>query len=119
MAFPKNSSSSFTKLLNYPITKCLSSLLRHHHRLLRSQRLARVRGHGNQQRFFAIDQVAGVERGQLESVAVGNGICRAGLNTIPAEDAAVVVDVIDLGVAFGAADAVFFSVLSRFNVNTV
>src|SRR5579859_4606427 len=97
----------------------LGSLLWHHHCLLRRQGLAGVGGHGHQQSFFAIDQIAGVERGQLEAVAVCNGVSGAGLNAIAAENAAVVVDVIDLGVALGAADALFFGIVGRFNVNAV
>jgi hypothetical protein len=102
------------------ITRCSSgSFLRHNDRLLWSQRLAGVGGHGYQQSFFAINQVAGIERCQFETMAVGDGVCGASLDAISAEDAAVVVDVIDLGVAFGATDAVLFRVFGRLNVNAV
>src|SRR5579859_3698255 len=97
----------------------LGPLLGHNHRLLRRQGLAGVGGHGHQQSFLAIDQVAGVEGGQLETVAVGDGVRGAGLNAIAAEDAAVVIDVIDLGVALGAADAFLFGIIGSFNVNAV
>ena len=55
--------------------------------------------------FLAHHQVGGVQRGQLETVAVGDGVGGAGFNAIAAEDAAVVVDVVDLGVALGGGDA--------------
>ena len=66
---------------------------------------ADVRGGAGEQLLLAINQVAGVVGGQLEAVAVGDGVCRAGLDAIAAEDAAVVIDVVDLGVALGPADA--------------
>jgi hypothetical protein len=92
---------------------------RDHHRLLRSQRLAGIGGHGHQKSFFSIDQVAGIERSQFEAVTVRDGVRGAGLNAISAEDAAVIVDVIDLGVALGAADALFFGIVGSFDVNAV
>jgi hypothetical protein len=95
------------------------ALLRHDDRFLRRERLAGIGGHGYQQSFFAINQVAGIERRQFKAMAVGDGVSGAGFNAIAAEDAAVVVDVIDLGVAFGATDAVLFGVFGRLNVNAV
>src|SRR5215470_10789404 len=82
-----------------------------------------VRSHvcwpGGQHHLLAVDQVGRVEGRQFESVAVRDRIGRTGLDTVSAEDAAVVVDVIDLGVAFGAADTVLLRVLGSFNVNAV
>jgi hypothetical protein len=94
-------------------------LLRHNHRLLRREWLARICRHGNQQGFFAIDQIAGIERGQLKAVAVRDGVRGAGFNAVTAEDAAVIVNVIDLGVAFRAADALLFRIVCGFNVNAI
>jgi hypothetical protein len=48
-----------------------------------------------------------------------DGIGRAGLDTIAAEDAAVVVDVIDLRVTLGAGDALLFGVLRGLDVDAV
>src|SRR3954463_15504169 len=48
-----------------------------------------------------------------------DGIGGAGLDTISAKDAAVVIDVIDLGVTLGPGDPVLFRVLRRFNVDAV
>src|SRR5689334_11438670 len=50
---------------------------------------------------------------------MSNGVRRAGLDAVAAEDAAVVVDVIDSSVAFGAADAILFCILGGFDVNAV
>ncbi len=52
-------------------------------------------------------------------MAVGDGIGGAGLDAVAAEDAAVVVDIVDLGVALGAGDARLFSVLCGFDVDAV
>ena len=104
---------------NYSITNSLGSSFRDHDRLLRIERLAGIRRDLNQQGFFAIDKVAGIERGEFEAVAVRDGVRGAGLNAITAEDAAVIVDVIDLGVPLSAADALFFSIVRRFNINAV
>ena len=43
--------------------------------------------------FLAHDESGGVEAGEFEAVAVGDGVGGAGLDAITAEDAAVVVDV--------------------------
>ena len=101
------------------IPKALSPLFGNNDCFLRRKRLAGVWRYGNKQRFFAIDKVAGVEGREFEAVAMGDGVSWAGFNAVAAEDAAVIVDVIDLGVALSAADAVLFSVLSGLNVNAV
>src|SRR3954464_12978619 len=48
-----------------------------------------------------------------------DGIRGAGFDAVSAEDAAVVIDVIDLGVPLGPGDAVLFRVLRRFDVDAV
>src|SRR5215471_1592680 len=73
----------------------------------------------NQKFLFPVHQVAGIEGRQLKAVAVRDGIGGTGFHAVAAEDAAVVVDVIDLGVTLGAADAVLFRVLRCFDVNAV
>src|SRR6202043_1013309 len=59
---------------------------------------------GGQHLLLAVNQIAGVESRQLESMSMGNRIGRASLHAIAAENAAVVIDVVDLGVALGATD---------------
>src|SRR5258708_1483959 len=72
-----------------------------------------------QQVLFPINQIARVKRCQFKSMAVGDGVCRAGFDAVAAENATVVVDVVNFGVTLGAADAVFFGVLGGFNVNAI
>src|SRR4051794_1143612 len=52
-------------------------------------------------------------------MAVRDGVRRTGLNAIAAEYAAVVIDVIDLGVPLAATDPDLVGVLSRFNVDAI
>src|SRR5689334_10037441 len=72
-----------------------------------------------QELLLTINKIAGVVGGQLKAVAVRDGVSGAGLNAVAAEDAAVVINVVDLGVALSAADAVLRRVLSGLNVNAV
>ena len=69
--------------------------------------------------FLAVDQIAGVKRGQLKPVAMGDSVGRAGFYTVSAKNAAVVVDVIDLGVAFGTTHPDFLGIFGGFNINAV
>src|SRR3954471_14040558 len=78
-----------------------------------------MRGLRRQQLFLAINQIRGVERCKLESVTMSNCIGRACLYAISAENAAVVVNVINLGVALRAADAIFGRVLRRLNIDAI
>ena len=86
--------------------------------LVRKDRVGKL-GHGHQQIFLAHDQGGGVEAGEFEAVAVGDGVCGASLHTVTTEDAAVVVDVVDLGVALCGRDALFLGVLGSFYVDAV
>src|SRR5271154_2438410 len=69
--------------------------------------------------FLAHDQGGRIQRSQLETMAMSDGVRRASLNAVSAEDAAVVVDVIDLRIALGARDADLGGVLGRLDVDTV
>ena len=59
----------------------------------------------NQHLLLAVNQRGGVVAGDFKGVAVGDGIGRAGLDAESAENAAIVVDVVNLGVALAATDA--------------
>lgn len=76
-------------------------------------------GERNQHLFLAIDECRGVIAGQFEAMAMCNGVGGTRLNAVPAEDAAVVIDVVDLSVALSAAEAPLFGVFRCLNVNTV
>jgi len=69
--------------------------------------------------LLAHDQIGRVEARQFESVAMRDGVRRAGLDTISAENASVVIDVVNPGIALRPADTVFGSILRCFNVNAI
>jgi len=52
-------------------------------------------------------------------MAVGNRVCGAGFYAVAAEDAAGVVNVVDLCVAFPCRDAIGRGIFSRLNINTI
>src|ERR1700722_3507529 len=60
-----------------------------------------VRKHGswNQEVFFPHNQGGSVETGEFEAVAMRDGVGGTGFDAVAAEDASVVVDVVDLSVA--------------------
>jgi hypothetical protein len=69
--------------------------------------------------LLAIEQAGDVVGGQLEAVAVGDGIGRTGFHTVAAEDTPRIVDVIHLGVPLAGADAVLGGVLRRLDVDAL
>src|ERR1043166_9069453 len=69
--------------------------------------------------LFAVDQIGRIQCGDLKSVAVRDGVGGAGLDTISAEDAAVVIDVINLRIALGAGDALLGGVLGSLDINAI
>ena len=52
-------------------------------------------------------------------MAVRDGVGGAGLDAIAAEDAARVIDVVDLGVALAGGDALRFGILGGFDVDAI
>src|SRR4029077_4731334 len=78
-----------------------------------------VRWRGRQHLLLAINQVGRIERRQFKSVPVRNRIGRASFHAISAEDAPVVVDVVDLRISFGAAYPVGLGVLRRLDIDAV
>jgi hypothetical protein len=80
---------------------------------------SQVRWPRGQQLLFAVNQVRGVERRQLKSVPVRNRIRRTCLDTVSAKDTAVVINVVNLGVALGAADPILRRVLGGFDIDAI
>ena len=80
---------------------------------------SKVRGSRRQQLVLAIDQVRGIHRCQFEPVTVGNSIGRAGLDTIAAKNAAVIVDVVDLRIALRPGNPILLCVFCRFDVDAI
>src|SRR4051812_47860666 len=74
---------------------------------------------GGQHLLLAIDKIGSVERCQFEPVAVRDGVRGAGLDAVSAKYAAVVIDVVDLSVAFGAADSVLGGILGSLDIDAV
>src|SRR5690348_18271785 len=74
---------------------------------------------GGQHLLLAIDQVAGIEGCQLKSMSVGDRVRRTGFDAVSAENAPVVIDVVDLGVALGATDAVFSGIFRSFDIDAI
>jgi hypothetical protein len=74
---------------------------------------------GGQHLLLAVNQIACIKCRQLKPMSVRNRIGWTSLDAISAKDTPVIVDVIDLGVAFGAAYAVFRSVIGGFDINAI
>src|ERR1700730_18141345 len=74
---------------------------------------------GGEHLLLAVDQIAGVEGGQLKSVAVSDCIRGAGFNAVPAENAAVVIDVVNLGIALGAADTLLGGIFRGLDIDAI
>ena len=78
-----------------------------------------MRWPGGQHLFLAVDQVAGVKARDLEAVPVGDRIRGTSLDAVSAEDASIVVDVINLGVSLRPAYSMLGRILGRLDVNAV
>src|ERR1017187_5934241 len=72
-----------------------------------------------QQLLFPGDQRVGVVRCNFKLVAMSYGVTRAGFDAVPAKNTAIVIDVVDLGVPLGGADAVVGGILRPLDVNAV
>ena len=69
--------------------------------------------------LFPHDQGGCVVAGCLKTMAVGDGVSGTSLHTVTAKDTAVVVDVIDLRVTFGAAVTLLGGILRCLYVDAV
>jgi hypothetical protein len=74
---------------------------------------------GGQHLLFSINQSTGIEGRNLESVPMRDGVGRTGLDAVSAKNAAVVIDVVNLGIAFRATYALFGGILGGFDIDTV
>ena len=70
-----------------------------------------------QKLVFAVDQGVDVVGGELEAVAVGDGVGGAGLDAVAAKDAAGVIDVVDAGVALAGGDALGVGIFGGFDID--
>ena len=69
--------------------------------------------------LLAVDQVAGTEGRQLKSMAVGDRIRRTRFHAIAAKNTAVVIDVVDFGIPFAAADAELVGILGGLDIDAL
>src|SRR5579864_2359776 len=77
------------------------------------------RGPGFEEFFLAINHGVDVVGSEFEAVAVSDGVGGTRLDAIAAENAAGIVDVVDLGVAVGVGDAIVGGVFRGFDVNAI
>src|SRR5579859_4145242 len=109
------------------VPEILSSASRHHFRwcspvhvgLIENDVGAHVCWPGGQHLLLTVHEIGRIEGRQFKSVAVRDRVRRTRLYAVTAKNASVVVNVINLGVALGATDAVLRRVLSGFNINAV
>src|SRR4051794_26356722 len=73
----------------------------------------------SQHHLLGVNEIGSVEGGQFESVAMRDRVRGTRLHAVSAENTAVVIDVVNLGVTLGAADAVLGRVFRRLDVNAV
>jgi len=69
--------------------------------------------------FLAKEQRVYIVGGELNAVAVSNGVRGAGLDAVATKDAARIVDIVGLRVTLAGRDALRFGVFRRFNVNAI
>lgn len=77
------------------------------------------RGPGFEEFFLAINHGVDVVGSEFEAVPVGDGVGGASLDAIAAENAAGIIDVVDLGVTVGVGDAIVGGVFGGFDVNAI
>lgn len=74
-------------------------------------------GNFNKHVFFTLHERGSVVAGHFKAVTVGNGISRTCLHTEPAENAPIVIDIVNAGVALTATDSNLICILSRLDVD--
>jgi len=78
-----------------------------------------MRRPGSQHLLLAVHQIAGVKGRQLKPMPMRNRVGRASFHAVPAKNTSIVINVVDLGVTFGAADAVFGGIVGGFDVDAI
>src|SRR4051812_48145864 len=74
---------------------------------------------GRQEIVLALDQGRSVVARHFEAVAVGDGVGRAGLDAVTAENAAAVIDVVDTGEPLASRDTGLVGILLGLDVDAV
>ena len=74
---------------------------------------------GLEELLFTIDQSINVVRGELDIMAVGDGVGRACFHAIAAKDASRIINIVNLRIALAGRHASCFGVFRSFNVNAI
>src|SRR5580704_11738436 len=76
-------------------------------------------GPGFQELFFAIDQGVDVVGGQLDAVAVGDGVGGAGFYAVTAKNAAGIIDVVSFRIALACRNTIGGGIFRGFDVDAI
>src|SRR5208282_4659777 len=69
--------------------------------------------------FLAVDQGINVVRGELKAVSVGNRVRRTRFDTVTAENAARIIDIVNAGVALPRGDSAGIRIFGGFDVDAI
>ena len=86
---------------------------------IRLQREIRAFRNRRQHLLFADNQRRGVVARDFKAVAMRDRVGRASFHTVAAEDAARIVDVVNLRIALAARNSQSLRIFGRFNINAV
>jgi hypothetical protein len=78
-----------------------------------------ARGPGLQELFLTIDEGIDVVGSKFDAVAVSDRVGGTGFYAVTAENAARIIDVVDLRIAFARGNAIGGGIFSGFDVDTV
>ena len=76
-------------------------------------------GEWNEHLLFAVDERGGIVAGELEAMAMSDRVSWTGFNAIAAENTAIVIDVVDLGVAFRTAKSGLGGIFRCFDIDAL
>jgi len=69
--------------------------------------------------FLAVNQFGDIVAREFEPMAVRDGVCGTGFHAIAAEDASVVIDIVNGCIPLSRADPAFGGIFRSFDVNTL
>ena len=75
--------------------------------------------HGRQHLLFPVNQVGGIKRGDFKTVTMRDRVRGASFHAVSTKNAAVVIDVINLGVSLRAAYPILSRVFRRLDVYAI
>lgn len=69
--------------------------------------------------FLPIEERIDVVGGQLDTVAMGDGVRGTGFHAVAAKNAARIIDVVNLGITFAGGNSIGVGILSCFYINAI